>query len=84
MFIRCTVKMYNHVLSGWLCLSVPTERATHGSIIQIKYIYKYSYETICVCVCGYDISKTIELPAHHETVVLFLIFFFFNFFIIYS
>lgn len=32
-FIRCSVKMYKHVLSGWPCLSDPTEGTAQGSII---------------------------------------------------
>lgn len=45
-FIRCTVKMYNHVLSAWLFLSAPIRGAAQGHIIQIKYIYIYTYPHI--------------------------------------
>lgn len=51
-FIRCTVKMYNHVLSAWLFLSAPIRGAAQGHIIQIKYIYIYThistYPHICI------------------------------------
>lgn len=45
-FIRCTVKMYNHVFSAWLFLSAPIRGAAQGHIIQIKYIYIYTFPHI--------------------------------------